>query len=155
VYVLDTSSIRVFSSYYPQAFPAFWAKLDVLVSAGKLMSVREVLRELEVQSTKPHIDTWVETHRSLFLDPTEDELLVVQKIFAVPHFQQLVGPKQLTVGSPVADPFVIAAAHVRKACVVTEEALKPNGARIPNVCQHFGIQCTDVEGLMKAEGWKF
>jgi hypothetical protein len=56
---------------------------------------------------------------------------------------------------PVADPFVIACAKIRGGTVVTEERLKPNAARIPNICQHFGIPCTNLEGFMQLMGWNF
>jgi hypothetical protein len=32
---------------------------------------------------------------------------------------------------------------------------EPNGAKIPNVCAHFGIACTNFEGFLKAKGWSF
>jgi hypothetical protein len=73
----------------------------------------------------------------------------------VRHFEYLVGQEQRLTGAYVADPFVIASAKVRKACVVTEEQKKPNAAKIPNVCAHFGIECTNLEGFMKREGWSF
>jgi hypothetical protein len=55
----------------------------------------------------------------------------------------------------VADPFVIAAAAIRGGTVVTQEHLKPNAAKIPNVCDHFGIPWTDVEGFMVHQSWNF
>lgn len=58
-------------------------------------------------------------------------------------------------GYPVADPFVVACARVRDGCVVTEEASRPNAARIPNVCGHFGVRCTNVEGFLREIGWEF
>lgn len=61
----------------------------------------------------------------------------------------------MLVGDPAADPFVIARAKIIGGCVVTEEKLKPNAAQIPNVCDHFGIDCTNLEGLIEAEGWQF
>ena len=40
-------------------------------------------------------------------------------------------------GKPVADPFVIAK------------------AKIPNVCNHFGILCINLDGFMEKENWTF
>jgi hypothetical protein len=48
-----------------------------------------------------------------------------------------------------------ASARVRGGCVVTEEKLKPKAAKIPNVCEHFGVHCTNVEGFLKQKGWTF
>jgi len=58
-------------------------------------------------------------------------------------------------GYPVADPFVVARAQSIEACVVTEEASKPNAAKIPNVCDHFGVRFTDVKGFLSEVGWRF
>ncbi|MCZ6821218.1 MAG: DUF4411 family protein [Calditrichaeota bacterium] len=65
------------------------------------------------------------------------------------------GWKQRLKGTPVADPFVIASARIRQACVVTEEGKKKNAARIPNVCEYFGVDCTNLEGFMERERWRF
>lgn len=58
MYVLDTSSIRALSNYYPDVFPAVWARIDEAVDAGRIICVREALREIEVQATKDHIRAW-------------------------------------------------------------------------------------------------
>ena len=58
-------------------------------------------------------------------------------------------------GKPVADPFVIARAKISGACVVTQEKKTDNAAKIPNVCDHFGIRCINLEGFMEKESWKF
>ena len=31
----------------------------------------------------------------------------------------------------------------------------PNAAKIPNVCDHFGIPCVNLEGFMAKEKWEF
>ena len=79
------------------------------------------------------------------------------QIFQIPHFQSLIGEKQRLTGTPVADPFVIACAKVRKGTVVTEEKLKSNAAKIPNVCQHPSVKvdCIDLEAFMQKQGWSF
>ena len=40
-------------------------------------------------------------------------------------------------------------------CVVTEERIKPNAVKIPNVCDHFDIDCINFETLMVLENWQF
>jgi hypothetical protein len=71
------------------------------------------------------------------------------------HFQALIGEKQRLMGTPVADPFVIACAKIRQGTVVTEERLKPHAAKIPNVCQHVSVPCIDLETFMQKQGWSF
>jgi hypothetical protein len=98
---------------------------------------------------------WVDANRGIFSAPTTEELEFVAEIFRIPHFQQLVGPKQLARGTPVADPFVISRARVINGTVVTEEVLKPNAAKIPNVCAHFNVECINLETLLAREGWRY
>jgi hypothetical protein len=74
---------------------------------------------------------------------------------AVPHFQQIIGTKARLTGTPVADPFVIASAGVRNGTVVTQERRKPNSAKIPTVCDHFGIKSVNLEDFMRNIGWTF
>jgi len=155
LYVFDTSSIRVFGSYYPDSFPSFWQNLATLVESGGFVSCREVHKELEQQSQSKHVNDWAEANKQLFAEPTEEEMAYVAEIFEVEHFRQLIGQKQQLRGYPVADPFVVARAGIRDACVVTEEARKPNAARIPNVCDHFGVSHTTVQGFLGDLGWQF
>ena len=46
-YVFDTNSFRVLGNYYPDQFPTFWERFNRAVTDGKIVSVREVRRELE------------------------------------------------------------------------------------------------------------
>ena len=64
------------------------------------------------------------------------------------HFRNLVSEYERLQARPVADPSVIACAQVREGCVVTQERGKPNAAKIPHVCDHFGVRCTDFEGFL-------
>jgi len=68
----------------------------------------------------------------------------------------LIRKKEQLQGKPVADPFVIAKAQaLAEGCVVTQEIKKPNAAKIPNVCEHFGIPCLNLEAFMENEKWRF
>jgi hypothetical protein len=154
IFVFDTSSFLQMNSYYPDVFPGFWQQFDQAVTDGTAISTREVFRELDRQEPD-HILTWAKQNPTLFRTPTSDETKFVVEILAVPHFQQLIGAQAQLVGTPVADPFVIALAAVNKGAVVTEERFKPNAAKIPNVCQHFGIESLNLEKFLRAAGWKF
>ena len=154
-YVVDTSSFRVLGHYFPDRFPSFWARFNEAVASSRIYSVREVYKELERQVTRQHLLDWAKSNRAIFCAPTAEETHFIAQIFAVLHFRYLISQKQVLTGGPAADPFVIAAANARGACVVTEEARKENAARIPNVCDHFGIRCCSLESLMEQEGWSF
>ena len=155
IYILDTSSIIVCGHYFPSRFPTFWADFDALVQSGRLLSVREVRRELDTKASREHLRTWVNHNRAIFLLPAPEETTFVAQIFSIPHFQQLVGKKQRLSGRPVADPFVVASARCREACVVTEEKIRPGAAKIPNVCSRFTIDCISLEQLMEREGLSY
>ncbi len=155
IYVFDTSSLNILKDYYPERFPSFWVKFDKLVTEGIVVSVSEVFVELEGKVDRRHIQEWITTNRKIFLPPTPEESLFISEIFAVPHFQYLIKPKYLLTSTAIADPFVIASAKVKQGCVVTEEEIKDNGAKIPNVCKHFGVECENLEGFLKRQNWQF
>ena len=125
-YVFDTSSFIVIGHYFPDRFPSFWQHFDEAVSRRQILSTREVLGELDTKNSRAHLRDWLARNRAIFTTPTAAETEFVSRIFSVAHFRQLVRQRDRLQGRPVADPFVIAAAAIRNACVVTEESLKPN-----------------------------
>lgn len=165
IHVFDTSSIRSLQHFYPSVFKSIWDGLNSLADHGDLISTREVFNELERQNVSEEIRQWAKAHKPLFTTPTGPELQFVAEILKIKHFQGLIGAQQRLKGTPVADPFVIACARVNKATIVTEEGwqrgggkrlvLKPNAAKIPNVCDHFKIPCIDLEEFMHQQGWAF
>lgn len=155
IYVFDTGSFIVLKHYYPATFPKLWKGLDDLVASGNLVSVSDALRELEAGTEEDALTRWLKTNKALFQRPSLDDQRAVAQILAVKSFQQLIGQKALLKGSPVADPFVIAAAMTRRGTVVTEERKKPNATKIPNVCEYFKVPCLDLKGFFESQGWTF
>ena len=155
MYVFDSSSFIVLGHYFPDGFPTFWKQFDSYAAKGKIVSVREVFKELDNLIAQPHLLEWIRNNKSIFHIPSAEETEFVAEIFKVSHFQYLITEKQRLKGSPVADPMVIASAKINSYCVVTEEKAKANAAKIPNVCSHFGIDYTNLNGFMKKEGWEF
>ena len=139
IYVFDTRSLSKLKHFFPGVFKSVWTGLDALVQSGELISTREVGNEIERGDVDPYTNQWLKDRKQIFTTPTADELRFVAQIFQVPHFQSLIGEKQRLMGTPVADPFIIACAKIRKGAVVTEERLKPHAAKIPNVCQHASV----------------
>ena len=154
-YVFDSDSlIDLFRHYYPERFPTLWEKFDVLVSAGKLLSVREVFNE--IGSKEDSLANWAKQNTNiLFLESTTEELKFVSEIFQVRHFQAMIRKQERLKGKPVADPFVIARAKISGACVVTQEKNTEKASKIPNVCEYFKIPCINLEGFMEKENWTF
>ena len=154
IYVFDSGTlIDLFRHYYPERFPTLWQNFDKLVSNAKVISVSEVGKELE--DWEDSLSEWVKNHREFFLTPTIAEFDFVADIFKIDHFQAMVRKKERLQGKPVADPFVIAKAKISGGWVVTQEKLKENASKIPNVCEHFGIPCINLEGFMEKENWTF
>ena len=153
-YVLDTSFIiQLHENYYRDSFVSLWKLFDDMLAAGRFTSTREVLRELEEQS-----DTaaqWAEANKELFATPTAEEGRCVASIYAIKHFQQNIELKKILKGGKNADPFVVARAFTIKGAVLTMEQLKPNAAKIPNICDHFKVPCLDFRRFMVVEGWSF
>ena len=92
---------------------------------------------------------------NFFATPTAAEGAYVGGIYRVAHFQQNIEQQKLLKGGKNADPFVIARAGVEQKAVVTMELLKPNAAKIPNICQHFGVRCLTLEDFMIEQNWQF
>ena len=155
IYVFETSSIRSLQHFYPSVFKTIWDGLDGLVQHQRLVSTREVWNELGRQNVSADVLAWAKQNKQVFTTPNAAELQFVAQIFQVKHFQNLIGEQQRLKGTPVADPFVIACAKIKGGTVVTEEQLKSNAAKIPNVCAHFNIPCIDLEQFMQQQGWAF
>jgi hypothetical protein len=155
IYTIDTSSFIVLGHYFPSVFQSFWIMFNSSVNNNQIISTREVFRELDNENGKDHLRNWVFEKKYIFRIPSNEELAFVSEIFKVPHFQQLLKQKQLLTSGPAADPFIIASAKINNACVVTEELNKKNSAKIPTVCEHFGIDCINLEELMAREHWTF
>lgn len=154
VYVFDTSSLIVLvNNYYASRFPSLWQQFDRMIENKQVTSTREVFNE--TQGHDDRLTKWCKENKHIFVTPSVKELEHVKEIFAVEHFQAMIRKRQQISGKPVADPFVIARARHIGGCVVTEEKNTPNAAKIPNVCKHFKVPCTNLEGFMEREKWKF
>ena len=154
-YVFDTNCFIVIGHYYPEQFPSFWERFNQAVEIGKIISVREVLRELDGEATEDHLVEWIELHKRIFATPSVAEMQFTRQIFSVPHFQASLPDRNRLRNNPFADPFIIALAKVMNYCVVTQESEKPHAAKIPNICNHFDVDWTNLQGFMERENWSF
>ncbi len=156
MYVFDNNSLSsILKFYYRDSFPSFWENFDSIVAAGNLISIRMVRLEMLRTFDAAALDLLRSKNANFFEDPTPDELNFITQIYAVPHFRQNLDQKTLLGGNPFADPFVIAKARVREATVVTEEKNRRNAAKIPNICEHFDIECIELQGFLAQENWRF
>ncbi len=150
VYCVDTSSlIAAWQERYPiENFPPFWARMDALIEAGRLIAPVEVLNEMKKKSEELH--TWLKARPSMFRELNEAVQIEAGNVLA--QFPRLVGERKLRTS---ADPFVIALARVERLDLVTDE--KPTGSssrpNIPDVCTALGMTTMGVLDLIKAERW--
>ena len=98
---------------------------------------------------------WAANHEDLFISPTAEEAKLVAEIYTVRHFQQNIEQQKILKGGRIADPFIVARAAVENCAIVTLEQLRPNGAKIPNICEHFKLPCLSLEQFMEEEEWEF
>jgi hypothetical protein len=154
-YVFDCSPLSVlFKNYYRKTFRSLWERFDKLVADGEILSTREVAREI-ADGGPESLRQWAKQHSHIFITPTAPEGEFVARIYSVPHFQQNIEAYKLLKGGKIADPFVIAKAAIDKRTLVTMEQLKPNGAKIPNICEHFKIEWRTLEQFMEEQDWEF
>ena len=155
IYVFDTNAFSdLFKSFYLARFPSLWQLFDEMVVEGRILSTREVYAEIQNRPIE-RLHEWAAAHREIFTMPTAAEGEMVAQIFAVRHFQHLIENKKLLKGGLNADPFIIAKAKVIGGTVITMEKYKPNGVKVPNICEHFEIPCLSLEEFMEAEEWEF
>ncbi len=156
IYVFDSNSLsNILNHYYIDRFPSFWEKFDEIVKKGNVISVREVRNELAGKFVDEKINRLIQQNINFFSNPLAEELRFITQIYSIEHFQQNIEKKKILSGGYFADPFVIAKARIENGSVVTEEEYKENGAKIPNICKYFNIQCRNLEIFLIEENWKF
>ncbi len=154
-YVFDTNCFIVIGHYYPEQFPSFWEAFNQAVENSKIISVREVRRELDINAAEDHLIKWIKLHKNIFVTPSSAVMQLVNDIFSVPHFKASLPDRTQLGNNPFADPFVVAQAKVMDYCVVTQESERPRAAKVPNICRHFDVDWTSLQGFMEREGWTF
>ena len=154
-YVFDTNCFIVIGHYYPEQFPRFWEKFNQAVENGKIISVREVYRELDRNATEDHLIEWIELQKNIFVTPSPAVTQLVKEIFSVPHFKASLPDRTQLGNNPFADPFVVAQAKAMNYWVVTQESERPRAAKIPNICEHFDVDWINLQGFMERENWSF
>lgn len=151
-YSLDTNIVidgRV-RRYPPDVFPQVWDRLTELIEAERAVVCEEVHWELGRGDDECH--AWAAAQDGLVV-PSDEAVLefVEQVVLEFPDWSSDTGNW--------ADPFVIAHAAVREWVVVTDEHRSrspvPARTKVPNVCEHFGIECVNFLDFARREGWSF
>ena len=93
--------------------------------------------------------------------PTEEEMKFVSEIFKNKHYQQLISNNAILNGKSQADPFIIASAKIKSACIVTLDGFTPSGEikehapKIAFISKCLEVDCCNFEQFMAREDWKF
>lgn len=154
MYVIDTSVISALHrNYYRRQFVTLWERFDEMIAEGRFTSTRESYRELDDGGGESF--EWAQQNVGLFVTPNAKEGGFVAQIYAVAHFQANIEKQKILKGGKNADPFLIARAATLGATVLTMEQLKPQAAKIPNICDHFKVPCVDLRKFMEKEKWIF
>ncbi len=151
MYIFDTNVFITLGNFYPGRFPTIWEHINELASKDDLISSREVYKELDNSCGEEHINIWVENNKYVFKIPTNEECIIVTEIFKERRHRSLVKKKNIQVGRPVADPFLIAMAKIRNGIIITQEA----PSRMPEICKEFGVICLNLEVFFEKENLKF
>ncbi len=157
LYCIDTSAlIDLRRRYPPKVFGALWVEIEALITAGRLIAPREVLRELE--RGDDYMFKWAKRHGAMFVDLDANQQQLLREILVA--FPKWI---DLDTDRPVADPMLIALARTRSLAdgaatriVISHEVPGGKGAtKIPNVCQQYGIPHIQLVDMFDREGWSF
>lgn len=156
VYCVDTNSLMDWQvRYYPtDVFASLLDRFDALIQEGRLVAPELVREEIGIVGS-PELIAWAKDRDAMF-QPNATVLADAQNIQH--RFPGLLDPKSLY---EEADAYIIAMARANPAgIVVTQEtpaAEKPKPKRthfIPDVCREMGINCFNLMGMMRREGWR-
>jgi len=150
-YIFDSGPFIDCRYYFPNIFKSYWYKLNHLAENKDILSVKEVYNEILRGSDI--ISEWADKNKEIFEKPTSDEFSVVSDILS--RHRELIRAMNISGGTPVADPFIIAKAKVKNLIVVTQETYRDNAHKIPNICKELGVRYMSLEEFMNNEGWEF
>lgn len=154
IYVLDTCVVRELLFHFRREVPTFdrmWNNIDSMITEGKIIFVKESYEELVRQCTTDDNMRWLKSKKVYFTASTNEECKIVSQIYRNRNFQNNVSKKNILNGQPVADAFLVARAKYigDNAIVVSREILKPNAAKIPNICKSLGVRYIDDKEFQK------
>lgn len=154
LYLLDTNVFLEAATVYYRMdrVPGFWSWLEEEASDGRLRSVSMVQEEVEFPD---EVVEWLaeREEEGFFIDISEIKIQEAYRDLAGSIVSQNFGPQHVAKFLGGADLWIVAAAQVYDATVVTQEDLVDGSSKkikIPNVCQVHSIPCMDTFGLIEA-----
>lgn len=154
VYVLDTNIFRKLLDHFPKkgkAFEAVWNAIDEGIDNKTIVSVDECFNEI-ANHYSPDSDNfkWVKRRKEMFLNPTNEESLILKELFQNVKMQESIHTKNILSNRPSADAYLAAKAKVLNATLVTSEIYKPHSAQLPNICEELGVRYISYDDFMES-----
>lgn len=147
-YIVDASVlIEAANAYYSfESVPGFW---EWLTEQGVNESIRSASMVGEEVEYPPQLVEWLEERETegFLIDVSEPEIQAEYQKMAAWVIEQNFGPEHVAKFLDGADLWIIAAAKVTGATVVTQETLAGAGTKkikIPNVCAVFEVDCINT-----------
>ena len=158
-YIIDANIfIEAKNRYYAfNLCPGFWDSLLFHNSMGKLESIDRVRKEL--LEGKDDLSTWSKKAPDLFA--STDSKSVLEDYGAIIQWtqnQERFNDAAKGEFASGVDAWVIAYAKAHNAIVVTQEVSAPKSrkdVKIPDVCTHFNVKCTDTFDMLQKLGVVF
>ena len=160
-FIIDTDSlISPYHHFYPfDLAPGFWDQLQKHIEQGNIAILDLV--KTEIDAGEDDLKDWLNriniktlvSHKNT--DIIQSYGLIMQHIDSCNHYT-IKAVKEWDY--PAADPWLIAAAHTNEYTLVTFELPNRNldvhhpskKAKIPDVCEHFGVKCCNLYDMMRA-----
>jgi predicted nucleic acid-binding protein len=153
IYLLDTNIFRKLLEHFPKQgaiFEEIWDKIDQEINNGTLLSVDECFNEIENHYSEDGDNfKWIKQRKRMFLNPTNEESLIIKELFKDRKMQESIHQKNIIYGRPSADIYLAAKAKTLNATLVTSEEFKPNSAQLPNICEKLGVDYISYDEFMK------
>jgi len=162
IFCIDSSSfIRLHRDYPPDFSKDIWFEFEELFDQDKIISHIIVFEELTTNSeNKDELTKWILPKRKYFKDYSLIQLHYVSQI--INKFPNLIESDR---EKDQADPWLIALAieeqlqmklfNPKQKVVVVNEESKNKLQKIPDVCNHYGLENLNLLELFNYFGWDF
>lgn len=148
-YIIDTSSVLTQKENEVHSrivYKSLWEKIENLIDKQIIVTCSEILEEVRDDD----IHQWLCKHCFALKIDNEIQKNVIKLVTDNPKMITFSGNK----GSSSGDAFLIATAMKYNLIVITEENISsPN--KIPKICEKYGIQSLNINGLCGRENWIF
>lgn len=153
MYVVDANVlIEAATKYYSlRVVPSFWDWLEAEIDSGLIRTIQAVVDEIDYpEELRDWLDD-VSSRTGFVLDEGRPEIQT--EFIAVSNWimGEGFGPEHKAKFLSGADPWIISTARAHGAKVATQEVrISPESPKIkiPNVCDHFGIDYLNTFGMM-------